>query len=106
MALMCLSVSSQNKILFGSAFFPSSPSWMLRSIDRDCQTSRKKPRNISFSVSCSAPKIAMINCMCVRLTPAAATLAKEEMNLKSAISITLANKLYKLDLMLLKNSPP
>ncbi|KAK0592671.1 hypothetical protein LWI29_023307 [Acer saccharum] len=30
---------------------------MLRSIDGDRQTSRKKPRSISFSVSCSPPKI-------------------------------------------------
>ncbi|KAI9156326.1 hypothetical protein LWI28_004407 [Acer negundo] len=173
---LCLSVSSQNNILFGSGFFPSSPSWMLGNIIRDRQTSRKKPRSTSISVSCSAPKIVrsprldnlvvkqnkirflqklktlllskpkhyipihiLSKCrsylslpenrsirtmiyryptifelfhipmppkplnatksgyqLCVRLTPAAAALAKEEMNLKSAISITLANKLQKL----------
>lgn len=34
--------------------------------------------------------------LCVRLTPAAAALASQELKLKSAISITLANKLQKL----------
>lgn len=34
--------------------------------------------------------------LCVRLTPAASALARQEINLKSAISITLANKLQKL----------
>ncbi|KAH7511535.1 hypothetical protein ACOSP7_032228 [Xanthoceras sorbifolium] len=173
---LCFSVSSQNNILFDSGFFLSSPSWMLRNINGDRQTSRKKPRNFSFSVSCSAPKIVrspsldkhvvkankirfvqklktlllskpkhfipihiLSKCrsylslpehrsirsmiyryptifelfsipmpptplnatksgyqLCVRLTTTAAALAREEMNLKSAISITLANKLQKL----------
>ncbi|KAF5739424.1 protein ROOT PRIMORDIUM DEFECTIVE 1 [Tripterygium wilfordii] len=173
-----LSVSSQKGCFPSSTFLqPTFPPWKRRTLLRTCPISNnKQPRNLSFAISCSAPKIvrspsldrhvvkqnrirfvqklktlllskpkhyihlrilskcrAYLNLerprsilsmihrypsifevfnmplpptplnatksgyqLCVRLTPAAAALATQELNLKSAISINLATKLQKL----------